>query len=102
MLQYQRSLFVLTLLSAPIGIPVRLYLLAAAAFGYRDWNRRLLTLFPVLFLFDELWALAPFLIVNQFGVGLALAATAALLYVHFAQRSLLGMGDGDTTRIANT
>jgi cholera toxin transcriptional activator len=41
---------------------------------------------------DELWALAPFLLVEQIGVGLALAATAALLYLPFSQRSLILMG----------
>jgi cholera toxin transcriptional activator len=98
--QYQKWLFVVTLVSALVGIPVRLYLLSAAAFGYRGLSRRFLTLFPALFPLDELWALAPFLIVNQIGVGLALAATAALLYVPFAQRSLLLMGEGDLKHIA--
>jgi len=41
---------------------------------------------------DEMWALAPFLIVHKIGFGLALAATAALLYLPFSQRSLLLMG----------
>ena len=45
------------------------------------------------FLLDELWALSPFLLAPQIGVGLALAATAALIYVPFAQRTLLLMGD---------
>jgi cholera toxin transcriptional activator len=43
---------------------------------------------------DELWALAPFLAVEQIGAGLALAITAALLYLPFSQRSLLLMGEG--------
>ena len=38
--------------------------------------------------------LAPFLLVNRIGVGLALAATAALIYVPFSQRSLLLMDRG--------
>jgi hypothetical protein len=41
---------------------------------------------------DELWALAPFLLVQQIGVGAAIGSTAALLYLPFAQRSLLLMG----------
>ena len=45
---------------------------------------------------DELWALSPFLIVELIGVGLALAATAVLVYVPFSQRSLLLMGEGDS------
>jgi len=80
------------ILTAVIGIPVRLYLLAAAAFNYRGLSTKFRKLFPFLLPLDELWALAPFLIVHQIGFGLAIAATAALLYLPFSQRSLLLMG----------
>jgi cholera toxin transcriptional activator len=86
-------LFVLLLVTALVGIPVRLYLLTAACFGYRGLPGKFLCLFPFLLPLDEVWALAPFLLVNEIRVGLALAATAALLYVPFSQRSLLLMGD---------
>jgi len=46
----------------------------------------------VMFPLDELWALAPFLLIQKIGFGLALGATAALLYVPFAQRTLVLMG----------
>ncbi|HEX2715714.1 MAG TPA: winged helix-turn-helix domain-containing protein, partial [Candidatus Acidoferrales bacterium] len=91
--------FVVLLLIAVVGIPIRLYLLSAALFGYRGLSARFLKLFPVLFPLDELWALAPFLLVSWIGVGLALAATAALLYLPFSQRSLLLMGERDTGRV---
>jgi DNA-binding winged helix-turn-helix (wHTH) protein len=94
-LQHPAWLFVPLLLTASVGIPIRLYLLSAALFRYSGLTSRFLKLFPALFLLDELWALAPFLLVNQIGVGLALAATAALLYVPFSQRSLLLMGEGN-------
>jgi hypothetical protein len=94
-LQHPAWIFVLLLLTASVGIPIRLYLLSAALFGYRGLSSRFLKLFPALFLLDELWALAPFLAVDQIGAGLALAATAALLYVPFSQRSLLLMGEGN-------
>jgi hypothetical protein len=45
----------------------------------------------MIFALDELWALAPFLLIDQVGFGLALGATAALLYAPFAQRSLIFM-----------
>ena len=80
------------IVTAAIGIPIRLYLLAAVAFNYRGLNIKFKKLFPFLLPLDELWALAPFLIVHQIGFGLALAATAALLYLPFSQRSLLLMG----------
>jgi cholera toxin transcriptional activator len=91
-------LVTLLLVTALVGIPVRLYLLSAAIFGYRGLRAKFLRLFPILLPLDELWALAPFLLVEAIGIGLALAATAALLYVPFSQRSLLLMRDGKTQR----
>jgi cholera toxin transcriptional activator len=81
----------LVLLTATAGIPTRLYLLAGVAFDTRHLGGRFQKLFPFIFPLDELWALAPFLAVHQLGVGLAFAATAALLYVPFAQRTLMLM-----------
>jgi DNA-binding winged helix-turn-helix (wHTH) protein len=80
------------IVTAAIGIPIRLYLLAAASFNYAGLNTKFKKLFPFLLPLDELWALAPFLLVRQIGFGLALAATAALLFLPFSQRSLLLMG----------
>jgi DNA-binding winged helix-turn-helix (wHTH) protein len=79
-------------ITASVGIPVRLYLLAAAAFNYRGLNLKFQKLFPFIFPLDELWALAPFLIFDRIGIGLAIGVTAALLYLPFSQRSLLLMG----------
>lgn len=79
------------ILTAAAGIPLRLYLLSAAAFRYRNLCRNFRKLFPLIFPLDEIWALAPFLIARRIGLGLALGATAALLYAPFAQRSLLLM-----------
>jgi len=89
-------LFVVLVVTAVGGIPIRLYLLSAAIFGYRGLPGKFLRLFPFLFPLDELWALAPFLLVDTIRLGLALAATAALLYVPFSQRSLLLMKDRKT------
>jgi cholera toxin transcriptional activator len=88
---FPHLLFLLFLGTGLIGIPIRLYLLTASLFGYSGLNRRFLTLFPVLFPLDALWALAPFFLISRIGLGLVLAATAALVYVPFAQRSLLLM-----------
>jgi DNA-binding winged helix-turn-helix (wHTH) protein len=86
--------FVLVIVTASVGIPVRLYLLAAAAFGYRGLAGRFQKLFPLIFPLDELWSLSPFLIVDRIGWGLALVATASLVFLPFSQRSVLLMGDG--------
>lgn len=86
-----RLILVALIVTAAAGIPTRLYLITAIAFKYRGLNAKFRKLFPVLLPLDELWALAPFLTVEQIGFGLALAVTAALLYLPFAQRSLLLM-----------
>jgi DNA-binding winged helix-turn-helix (wHTH) protein len=96
--RHPKWLLVLLLVTALIGIPIRLYLLSAAIFGYRGLPVKFLRLFPFVMPLDELWALAPFLLVDQIGVGLALAATAALLYLPFSQRSLMLMGEGNPKR----
>jgi cholera toxin transcriptional activator len=99
----RRPKWVLTLLlgTALVGIPVRLYLLSASIFGYRGLALKFLRLFPFVLPLDELWALAPFLLIDQIGIGLALAATAALVYLPFSQRSLMLMGEGRTTQAGN-
>jgi cholera toxin transcriptional activator len=94
-------LFALLLVTALMGIPVRLYLLSAVMFGYRGLPVKFLRLFPFVILLDELWALAPFLLVDEIGVGLALVATAALLYLPFSQRSLMLMGEVNPKQAGN-
>ena len=84
--------WVALVITAAAGIPLRLYLLAAVGFRYRGLAGKFLKLFAFIFPVDELWALAPFLLAEKIGIGLAIAATAALLYLPFAQRSLLLMG----------
>ena len=81
----------LVLLTAVAGIPTRLYLLASVAFDSKSLQQKFRKLFPLIFPLDELWALAPFLAVQQLGLGLAFAATAALLYLPFSQRTLMLM-----------
>lgn len=84
---------VVAIVSAAIGIPVRLYLLSAISFNLKDVGRKFHRIFVPVFLLDAFWALAPFFLIRQIGWGLALAATAALLYVPFAQRTLILMRD---------
>jgi len=79
--------------TAVVGIPIRLYLVSAVAFDVKDLAHKFLRIFWPTFVLDELWALSPFLLSVQIGIGLALAATAALIYVPFAQRTLVLMRD---------
>jgi DNA-binding winged helix-turn-helix (wHTH) protein len=99
--EHPQWLFSTLIVTAAIGIPLRLYLLSAAIFGYRGLPVKFLRLFPFVLPLDCLWALAPFLLVDEIGVGLALAATAALLYLPFSQRSLMLMGDINPKRAGN-
>jgi cholera toxin transcriptional activator len=86
-----QAALVLTLATAGLGIPLRFYLLSAAAFDYQRLGEKFLRIFPLIFALDQLWALSPFLVVQEVGFGAAFAATAALLYVPFAERTLLRM-----------
>jgi cholera toxin transcriptional activator len=82
---------VILIVTAALGIPVRLYLMTAAGFNYAGLSGKFLRLFPFVLVLDVIWALGPFLLVPWVGMGLALASCAVLLYVPFAQRSLLLM-----------
>jgi cholera toxin transcriptional activator len=79
------------LVTAGVGIPVRLYFFSAAAFDYSRLGEKFRMIFLAVLVLDELWAVAPFLLVPQIGFGAAFAATAALLYVPFAERTLIRM-----------
>ncbi len=72
-------------------IPVRLFLIAAIAFDLRQLGSKFTRMFPVLLPLDLLWALSPLLLVHHLSIGLALGMCTPLLYLPFAQRSLVLM-----------
>lgn len=78
----------LVLVTALIGIVLRLYTLSATAFNYRYLAAKFRRLLPLVYLLDLLWAFSPFLLVQHIGSGLAFGCCAALLYSPFAQRVL--------------
>ena len=84
------------LLTGAVGIPLRCYLISAVAFDFRKLGATFRRLFPFVLALDQLWAVAPFLLLPQIGVGLAFAATAALLYVPFSERTLVRLAYRDT------
>jgi cholera toxin transcriptional activator len=90
---YATLILAILVATAAAGIAVRLYLLAAAIFGFRGLARQFLGLFLAVFPLDELWALSPFLLLDRIGIGLVMAITATLLFLPFSQRSILLMGD---------
>lgn len=74
-----------------VGIALRCYFMSAVAFDYQYLRINFERMFIAVLFLDELWALSPFLAADKIGFGLAFAATAALLYVPFSERTLLRM-----------
>lgn len=85
------TLIVAVLVTAGVGIPLRCYLLSSIGFDYQRLGDKFRTIFPFILVLDQLWAIAPFLLIQQIGLGGAFAPCAALLYVPFAERSLIRM-----------
>jgi cholera toxin transcriptional activator len=85
------ALAVAVTVTAACGIPLRCYLLSAIGFDYQLLGDKFLQIFPVVLALDELWAIAPFLLMQKIGMGAAIAAIAALLYVPFSERTLVRM-----------
>lgn len=93
LLPYPQAAMVALIVSAAVLVPIRLFLISAVALHPPRLRAKYLKLFPLVLPLDELWSLAPFLLLHHINFGLALAATAALVYSPFAQRSLLLMMD---------
>lgn len=93
--------FVVCIVTALVGVAVRLYLLSATAMDYHLLGEKYRVLFPALFALDMLWALSPFLIYDRLGLGLALGSAAALIYMPFVQRVLVKMMGRKQLAISN-
>lgn len=83
--------FAVYMATSMLGIAVRLYLISATAMDYHLLGSKYRALTPALFVLDIIWALSPLLIADRIGLGLALGACAALVYMPFAQRTLIKM-----------
>jgi cholera toxin transcriptional activator len=79
------------MVTAGVGIPLRCYLISAAGFDYQRLGEKFRQLFPFVLALDQLWAVAPFLLMQKIGLGMAFAASAALLYLPFSERTLIRM-----------
>jgi cholera toxin transcriptional activator len=86
-----RIISIVVLVTAGVGIPLRLYLISAVAFDHQRLGEKFQRMFLAILVLDQLWAIAPFLLANRIGFGAAFAATAALLYVPFSERTLVRM-----------
>jgi cholera toxin transcriptional activator len=79
------------MVTAGVGIPLRCYLLSAVGFDYQRLGEKFQRMFPFILALDQLWAVAPFLLMQKIGLGAAFAASAGLLYVPFSERTLIRM-----------
>lgn len=79
------------MVTAGAGIPLRCYLLSAVGFDYQRLGEKFQQMFPFVLALDQMWAVAPFLLMQKIGLGTAFAASAALLYVPFSERTLIRM-----------
>jgi DNA-binding winged helix-turn-helix (wHTH) protein len=79
------------LVTAGVGIPLRCYLMSAVGFDYLRLGDKFRQMFPFILALDQLWAVAPFLLIQEIGLGAAFAASAALLYLPFSERTLIRM-----------
>jgi len=85
------AILVAVVVTAGVGIPLRCFLISAAGFDHRQLGQKFQRLFPAVLAIDQLWAVAPFLLAGNIGFGAAFAATAALLYLPFSERTLVRM-----------
>ena len=79
------------MITAGIGIPLRCYLISAVGFDHQRLGEKFRQIFPAILALDQLWAIAPFLLMEKIGLGAAFAASAALLYLPFSERTLIQM-----------
>jgi len=86
-----RPLMAVLIITSAVLIPVRLFLGTAIAFDTPHLQPKFKRLFPFLLPLDLAWALSPLLLIHHIPGGLALAICATLVYVPFAQRSLILM-----------
>lgn len=92
---------VVLIVTAAVLIPVRAFVITGVVLRAPAVREKFLKLWLFLLPLDELWALAPFLLLHHINFGLALACTALLAWSPFVQRSLMLMGAGAPQRHAS-
>ena len=83
-----RTVIITVMVSAAVGFALRLYTVSQIAVRYKFLGRNFRKIFPIVLIVDVVWAFSPFFLVHLIGIGLAFAASAALVYSPFAQRVL--------------
>ena len=90
-------IMIVMIVTAAILIPVRAFVICMILFHAPRAREKFLKLWRLLLPLDEVWALAPFLLLHHINFGLALSCTALLVFGPFVQRSLVLMGAGQAT-----
>jgi len=90
-LPHPAAVMALLVTTAAVLIPVRLFIVVAVALDFQNLPSKFSRLFPVLLILDLVWAVSPFLLIHHINTGLALGLSAPLVYLPFAQRSLVLM-----------
>ncbi len=85
------TLLAAVMITAGVGIPLRFFLISAVGFDHQQLGDKFRRMFPAILALDQLWAIAPFLLMEKIGLGAAFAASAALLYLPFSERTLIRM-----------
>jgi DNA-binding winged helix-turn-helix (wHTH) protein len=88
------EIYLVMIVTAAVLIIVRAFIVCMVLLHAPRAQEKFLRMWPFLLLLDELWSLAPFLLLHHINFGLALSCTALLVYSPFAQRSLVLMGAG--------
>jgi predicted Ser/Thr protein kinase len=78
-----------TIILAMCGVAVRLYLVSAVGWRHPAAWRQFERLFPAVLVLDSIWAASPLLLAQSIRYGVALSCVAVLVYMPFAQRTLL-------------
>ena len=53
------------MVTAGVGIPLRCYLMSAVGFDYQRLGEKFRQMFPFVLALDQLWAVAPFLLIQE-------------------------------------
>jgi serine/threonine protein kinase len=81
------------------GIATRVYLMSALMFDHPELPQKFRQLFPILWLFDTIWAAAPLLLLGEMRLGLTLVFAVLLAYAPFSQKTLMENFSFDNPRL---
>jgi hypothetical protein len=77
------------IVSATIGIAIRLYLVSVVVFDHARTGVHYRRLFPLLFPFDVCWSVIPLALSRHIGEVFSLACIPPLVFSPFSQRTLI-------------